>query len=214
MTLASGGCSLGAPGNATERAIHSQPDELDRLATLDLVGAASRLKDCRRVHLVGTGTSQHAAELGAAMLWEAGIDARAASASDFSRFYPTPPPDDGVVLITHTAETAFALSSRARALEVGAPLVSITAQGIGWPEAIETVPREESETYTVSYTAALMVLAGISAALGAPERFRNDIERVASAVREALQGPTTDDVPTAFEGPGTGRPRAGLGNGA
>lgn len=185
---------MAAPGSATERTILSQPDELERLSRTDFDEAASRLKDCRRVHLVGTGTSQHAAELGAAMLWEAGIDALATSAGDFSRFYPTPHPEDGVVLITHTAETAFALSSRAFALELGLPLVSITAQGIGWPEAIETVPKEESETYTVSYTAALLVLAGISAALGAPAEFREDIDRVASAVRDALRSSVTDDI--------------------
>lgn len=102
-----------ALGSATKRAILAQPEQLGRLAEADLDDKRlSRLGNCKRVWLVGTGTSQHAAELGVAMLAEAGLDARAVSAMGFARFSPPPKRGNGVVLITHTAETAFALSVR------------------------------------------------------------------------------------------------------
>ena len=61
---------------ALHRMIRQQPDELDRVAGLDLAGQAAPLAAARRVILVGTGTSQHAAELGAMLLTQAGLDAR------------------------------------------------------------------------------------------------------------------------------------------
>ena len=174
--------------SATERAIFAQPGEIERLADIELGEHASQLASCHRIWLVGTGTSQHAAELGTAMFAEAGLDARPKSAMDFVRFSPPPLPQDGVVVITHTAETSFALSARAKAIEAGATLVSITRQGSGWPEAIETVPRESSETYTVSYTTTLVILAKIATALGAPA-FGGEVGKIGLAAREALEHP-------------------------
>ena len=86
---------------------------------------------------MGTGTSLHAAELGAAMFARAGIDARFASSMDFARWAPLRP-GDAVVVLTHTGETAYARASRGRALDPGAETLSITAAGVGWPEAMET----------------------------------------------------------------------------
>lgn len=180
---------MSKPNDATERAISVQADELERLAEITLDGSILRLGECRRIWLVGTGSSYHAAALGATMLAEAGLEARTVSAMSFVHFSPALRADDGVVVITHTAETAYALSARARAAEAGAALVSITRQGSGWPEAVETVRREGSETYTVSYTATLLVLAKMAAGLGAPAAFREGIGGVGPAVREALAQP-------------------------
>lgn len=74
--------------------------------------------------------------------------------------------EDAVVVISHTTETAFAQRARQRVLESPARLVTITGQGKAWPEAVQTVSTERSETYTVSYLAALVVLARLSVACG------------------------------------------------
>ena len=134
-----------------ERAIRDQPGELRRLAGLRLPDHAKRLAAGERVWLVGTGTSLHAAELGAAMFARAGIDARFASSMEFARWAPLRA-GDAVVVLTHTGETAYAQASRRRALDLGAETLSITAEGVGWPEAIETGAKERSHTYTRSYT--------------------------------------------------------------
>jgi glucosamine--fructose-6-phosphate aminotransferase (isomerizing) len=168
-----------------ERAIRAQPDELRRVAGLELPPHARRLAAGERVWLVGTGTSLHAAELGAAMLARAGIDARPVSSLDFPRRAPLRA-GDGVVVISHTGETAYARASRARALDLGAETLSLTATGVGWPEAIEVTARERSETYTRSYTAALAVLALIAGELGAEGLGREAVVAAADAAEAAL----------------------------
>ena len=77
------------PATALERAIRSQPEELARIAAQTPVHAAvERLHRAHRIWLVGTGTSQHAAELGAAMLNEAGRAAQAVSSMHFVTWAP------------------------------------------------------------------------------------------------------------------------------
>jgi glucosamine--fructose-6-phosphate aminotransferase (isomerizing) len=171
-----------------ERAIHAQPAELRRLASLDLPPAAKRLAAGERVWLVGTGTSWHAAELGAAMLGRAGVDARFATSNEFARRAPLRA-GDGVIVLSHTGETAYARAARRRALELATETVSITATGVGWPEAIETGERERAETYTRSYTSALAVLALIAGALGAEGLGPEAVVAAADATEAALEAP-------------------------
>jgi glutamine---fructose-6-phosphate transaminase (isomerizing) len=168
-----------------ERAIRAQPDELRRLSQLDLPPQADRIAAGERVWLVGTGTSLHAAELGAAMFERAGIDARAASSIDFAHRVPLRA-GDGVVVISHTGGTAHARAARARALNLGAETLSLTATGVGWPEAIEVTERERSETYTRSYTGALAVLALIAGELGADGLLPEAVVAAADAAERAL----------------------------
>jgi glucosamine--fructose-6-phosphate aminotransferase (isomerizing) len=172
------------------RMIHGQADALEALADLDLKDSADVLSRARRVVLVGTGTSQHAAELGALMAETAGVDVRWSSSARW-----TPRPDEAVVLISHTAETSFARRVRHTALAGGIPLVTVTGAGRGWPEAIETVPAEASETYTISYTATLAVLARLAHALGAPLGSAEELGAVAARVREVCAEPGVEDVP-------------------
>ncbi|MCY1143297.1 hypothetical protein OWR29_35325 [Actinoplanes sp. Pm04-4] len=150
-----------------ERMIAAQPEAIRSLADPALTApAADRLAGARRIWLVGTGTSLHAAELGAAELSAAGHDARWVAANAFSRDLLRD--SDAAVVITHTGKTAYAKRSRLIALEAGLPLVSVTGPDIDWPEAVRTPVAETSETYTVSYTTALTVLAQIVHHLGAP----------------------------------------------
>ena len=172
-----------------EAAIRAQPDELRRLAGLELPSAAKRLAAGERLWLVGTGTSWHAAELGAAMFARAGVDARFATSSEFARGAPLRA-GDGVIVISHTGETAYARAARQRALDLGSPTVSITATGVGWPEAIETGERERSETYTRSYTSALAVLALIAGELGAEGLGPETLVAAADATAVALEAPS------------------------
>ncbi|MDX6335331.1 MAG: hypothetical protein QOG05_2671 [Streptosporangiaceae bacterium] len=190
---------------ALHRMIRSQADTLDRIAGLDVSGPAAILAAARRVIIVGTGTSQHAAELGAMMLERAGLDARWFAAATWVRWSTGPQRGDALVVITHTGQTGYAARARADALARGVPVVSITGTGAGWPEAITTVAPEESETYTVSYTAALAVLARLAhqvatAAEESPAGARadgspGDVLQAAAEIRVAHSAPATEDVP-------------------
>jgi glucosamine--fructose-6-phosphate aminotransferase (isomerizing) len=155
--------------SALAETIAIQGRVLRHVLELDLGPAVARLEGAERVWLVGTGTSEHAACLGAAMLATAGLDARAFSAAGFVAAAPSLDPADALVVITHTTETAFARRVRRDALAAGTRLVSITGDGKGWSEAVEAAPPERSETYTASYLAALLVLARLATALGGGE---------------------------------------------
>ena len=151
------------PADATtnlERQIRSQPDALAAMLASSEVRrqvheAAERFHRARRLWVVGTGTSLHAAELGASLIQLSGRQAQAVPAMQFVDFAPIVGPQDGIIVITHTAETAYALSTRAQAFSAGLGPVMITKRGSGFPDAIETVDKETSDTYTVSYTTAV-----------------------------------------------------------
>jgi glucosamine--fructose-6-phosphate aminotransferase (isomerizing) len=181
---------------ALERQITSQPEQLEAVLAEPLpTSAAERLRSAGRIWLVGTGTSQHAAELGAQMLQAAGRDARAASSMAFANRPPFAE-GDGVILISHNAgsETAYAGASWTMATRAGLPVVPITRRGGSLPDAIETVHKETSHTYTASYTAALVQLARLAHELGAEAYSADALERVPPAVRTAIDDPRTEAI--------------------
>jgi glucosamine--fructose-6-phosphate aminotransferase (isomerizing) len=92
-----------------------------------------------------------------------------------------------VILISHTARTSFTVAAREAALASGAEVVSITGIGGGWPEAIETVAMEQSQTFTVSLTAALMVLVRLAHELGAPGLSAGDVQAAVERVRTVVE---------------------------
>jgi len=182
-----------------ERQIRSQPDELERVLTDPRVrqqvhAAAEGLHRVRRIWVVGTGTSQHAAHLGAAMLQDAGRSAHAVSSMQFVRHAPIVGPHDGVVVITHTGETAYALAARALAFQAGLQTFTICRRGLGLNDIVETVDKETSETYTVSYTAALLVLAMIAAQMGADALTGDKLALVPGSVRNAIEAPGIEGI--------------------
>ena len=145
--------------------------------------AAEGLQRARRIWVVGTGTSQHAAALGAAMLQEAGRSAHAVSSMQFVRHAPIVGPQDAVIVITHTAETAYALAARSLAFGAGLDVIMVTKKNSGFPDAIETVEKESSETYTVSYTTALLALAMLAEQVGAESITPDKLALIPGSVR-------------------------------
>ena len=95
-------------------------------------------------------------------------------------------------MITHTGETAYALAARALAFTGGLDTVTITKRGTAFPRAIETVDAETSETYTVSYTTALVALALIAQELGAESLADDALAAVPAAVQAAIDDPGVD----------------------
>ena len=184
------------PNLATQ--IESQPRELERLLEEPLrEDAVARLRPAERIWLVGTGTSQHAAELGALFLHAAGRDAHAMSSMTFARWTPPLRDRDAVIVISHNAgtETAYAGSSWTLATERRLAVVPLTRIGGEMPDAVETVAKETSHTYTVSYTAALLQLARLAHALGADAFDPGTLALLPDAVRDAIAAPGTGELP-------------------
>lgn len=183
-----------------ERQIRSQPEALSALlgsadVHRQVHEAAEGLHRARRLWVVGTGTSLHAAELGASLIQLSGRQAHAVPAMQFVDFAPLVGPQDGIVVITHTAETAYALSTRAQAFSAGLGPVMITKRGSGFPDAIETVDKETSDTYTVSYTTAVLALALLAKELGAEGLDDATLSRVPDAVAAAIADPSVEAIP-------------------
>jgi glucosamine--fructose-6-phosphate aminotransferase (isomerizing) len=182
-----------------ESQIRSQPDELSHLLTSERTreqthAAAEGLQRSRRIWLVGTGTSHHAAILGAGMLQDAGRSAVAVSSMRFVVWAPIVGPDDAIILITHTGETAYALAARALATSAGLDVITVTKRGARFPRAVETCPAETAETYTVSYTTALLALALIAKELGGDSITDDSLALVPGAVGDAIDAPGVESV--------------------
>ncbi len=154
--------------------MHRQPEDLQRL--LDegwepAADAASRLQDRGRIHVIGIGTSYHAALMGAWLLRSAGADARAIHSYDFAHYPSNFPVRDGdaVIVMTHTGVKTFSKVGMQRAQESGARVLSVGSMEAEhpWSElALRTTPRERSAAYTSSHLCAMTVLAQVAAELG------------------------------------------------
>jgi glucosamine--fructose-6-phosphate aminotransferase (isomerizing) len=177
--------------------IASQPRELERILNEPLdEGAVARLRDAERIWLVGTGTSQHAAELGAMFFHAAGRDADPMSSMAFARWTPPLRERDAVVVISHNAgtETAYAGASWHLARERGLAVLPLTRIGGEMPEPLQTVSKETSHTYTVSYTSALLQLARLAHALGADAFDPGTLALVPEAVQRAIDDAALEEL--------------------
>ncbi len=153
-------------------AIQRQPKELARLLTasepVDL--AADVLGAARRVFCIGIGTSWNAACVAADLLARAGIDARAWSSADFVQFSPAFTRDDAVVVFSHTGTKQFSRAAIDIAGAKRSPIVLVTStesaiEGGSLPmgtTVLRTVAREQSAMFTVSHTAAMLLMARVA----------------------------------------------------
>ncbi len=187
-----------AAATAFERAIRSQPDELRRLLDAPLPhDTVQRLKQARRIWLVGTGSSLHAAELGAEMLHDAGRAAHAISSMRFVNWAPPVNPQDGLIVISHNAgaDNPYASAAYTMGMAGGLRVIAITRRGGGLTEGLESVEGERSQTHSVAYTSALLLLARLAQSLDAPSCGPEVLARLPDAAQAALDDPRTQDIP-------------------
>jgi glucosamine--fructose-6-phosphate aminotransferase (isomerizing) len=169
------------------KAMARQPADLERIFAdrAPAEAAAERIAG-RRVFVVGTGTSWHAANLGAYFLRQAGAEAWAVPAADAAVWGPRPTAADALVLLSHRGTKRYTKRVLERARADGVPTVAIS--GVGAPGAdIETVAQEKAGTFTASHLGALARLAQLAVSLGAD---LGELEGVPPAVAAALEGPS------------------------
>ena len=142
------------------------------------------------------------------MFDRAGIDARFASSNEFASRAPLRA-GDGVIVLSHTGETAYARAARQRALDIGAETVSITADGVGWPEAIETGAARALRDLHAQLHAALAVLALIAGELGAEGLGPEAVVAAADATDGRARGARRVPAAGAADRAGRARPRRG-----
>jgi glutamine---fructose-6-phosphate transaminase (isomerizing) len=169
------------------RTTERQPEDLRRiLGDWPPVEAVAGRLAGRRVFVVGTGTSWHAANQGAYLLRLAGLDARAVPAAEAAVWGPRPSADDALVLLSHRGTKHFTNTVLEQARTAGVPIVAIGGQGAPGAD-VETVPQETAGTFTASHLGALARLAQLAVAL---EAELDELERVPAAVADALAAPS------------------------
>ena len=178
-------------------AIHQQPSAVEDMLNRHGKQAkevASLLAEKRRLYLVGIGTSWHAALT--AEHWFrcfAGdqLVVQAWHSFDFVAYQPPLGPNDAVIVITHrgTKTYSFKALDVAKAFEALTIVITGIEPGprVGVADVtFHTVEQERSAALTVSYTAALAVLALLALELGSIQ----DLPTTAAGIEELRSVPS------------------------
>jgi len=181
----------------------SQPALLRELLADDAPcqAAADRIRG-RRILLVGTGTSWHAANQGAWLLRAAGTEAWAVQAVDAAEHGPRPTAGDALLLLSHRGTKRYTNTVLERARAEGTETVVISGRGAPGAD-IETSEPERSAAFTGSHLGALMRVAQIAVALGADLGRVEQVPDVVAAVLDA-PGPGVDPPKRLLEFVGAG----------
>ena len=179
---------------AIARVLEEEGDAAGRLAAL--------LDSSERLHVVGVGTSWHAALVGEWLLASVAgrRDARAWNSFEFCTSTPPLNPEDAVVVLSHTGRKRYSALALARAQELGARTAVVTgldseAKTDLADVVVRTSPPERSAAYTVSNTTAMTALALVAAALeptpvesiNGATKLRDELKRLPDLVAKALE---------------------------
>ena len=158
---------------AIERVLNMEAEAVDRLADL--------LARTGAVHLVGIGTSWHAAMAGAHLLRTTGgrPGARAWNAQEFCLAPPPLGPETAVVVLSHGGKRRYSTQALEMARDAGAATGAITALGSALADdaagaVVRTSEHDPSAAFTVSHTTALTVLAMLALSVGDREGGEGD----------------------------------------
>jgi glucosamine--fructose-6-phosphate aminotransferase (isomerizing) len=185
-------------------AIYAQPGALRLVARgqADAIEAAAlRLRGLDHVLLTGVGTSWHAALVGEllfARLGGLGLKARAFHAFELASYWPESVGRAGVVVLSHGGTRRYSREALKRVKAGGGTGVVITGKGPEAPEeadwTLRTVDQESSGAHTVSYTAALALLAKLACAAGGKAEIARSIEGIPDMLAFLLGQESWEDM--------------------
>jgi glutamine---fructose-6-phosphate transaminase (isomerizing) len=185
-------------------AIYAQPGALRLVARGQADGieaAALRLRGLDHVLLTGVGTSWHAAlvgELLLARLGGLGLKARAFHAFELASYWPEAAGRAGVVVLSHGGTRRYSREALKRVKAGGGTGVVITGKGPEAPEeadwTLRTVDQESSGAHTVSYTAALALLAKLACAAGGKAEIARSIDGIPDMLAFLLGQESWEDM--------------------
>lgn len=157
-------------------AVLAQPDAIERVLLAEADAAAELARSAaqaRSVHVVGIGTSWHAALVGERLLRSVGgrPGVRAWNSFEFSLAPPPLSESDLVVLMSHRGTKRYSAEALALARARGARTAVVTAieSAIGDEDAdhvVRTCRPESSAAFTVSHATALTALAMVAVRAG------------------------------------------------
>jgi glutamine---fructose-6-phosphate transaminase (isomerizing) len=163
-----------------------QPADLrGLLADPGPVEAVARRVEGKRLVVVGTGTSWHAANHATWFLREAGVDVRPVQGMDAALYGTGAVEGDAILILSHRNTKRFTTEVGARARETGIECVVFGGRGAPGVDVATSEP-ERSSAFTSSHLCALMRTAQLATALGAS---LGDLQAVPGAVEAMLSGP-------------------------
>lgn len=186
--------------------IYAQPGALrlvGRGNEAALAAAAATLSATSHVVLAGTGSSWHAALIGARLLRRVGrLGERVRAAFGGELLDYGWPGEAGTALlgISHRGTRSVA-DVLAAARTAGAATIALTAKGspaLGADHVLHTVEREASDTHTVSYTAALGLLAMLAAAVGKDDAFAHAVDALPDHIAMLLGQESWEEIAGRF----------------
>lgn len=149
---------------------------------------AARLGGCRRIWVVGIGTSWHAAMIAERML-ASGPEASGCNSFEFAATPPRIEAGDACIAISHrgTKRASYEALDLANARGLHTVAITSTEPGeriLAAEDVIRTCPQEQSAAYTISLTTALAVVAQLAAEMsGEPDA----VEALPELAAEALE---------------------------
>jgi glucosamine--fructose-6-phosphate aminotransferase (isomerizing) len=170
--------------SAMRETMWCQPADLRALlADAGAVEAAAHRLRGRRIVVVGTGTSWHAANHAVWLLREARVDAWPLQAMDAAAYGLPVREDDALLLLSHRNTKRYSTEVLERERAAGRTCVVVGGRGSPGVD-VETVEPERSAAFTASHLGALMRVAQLARALGAR---MPGLEDVPDAVEAALE---------------------------
>jgi glucosamine--fructose-6-phosphate aminotransferase (isomerizing) len=206
MTTAAPAPRAGHPYHMHD-AIYAQPGALRLVGRGNesaLAAAASTLSSAAHLVVTGTGSSWHAALVGAMLLARAGrlgFRVSAAFGGELADYGPPREAGTALLAVTHrgTRSVADALTAAGAA---GAGTIAVTAKGsdaLGAEHVLRTVDREASDTHTVSYTSALGLLAMLAAAVGKDEALGHAVDALPDQIALLLGQEAWQEIGARFD---------------
>ena len=185
-----------AETSAMRQTMERQAQMLAEIVADDAPAAAvaERLRG-RRVLVIGTGTSWHAASQAAALLRAAGLDAAAAQSADAAIDGPLPGEGGVLLALTHTGAKRYTAQAAERARAGGATVIQISGKSAADADLV-TVERERSSAYTASHLGALLRVAQLAQALGAELLRLDDVPAAVERAWQAKLDPPLAPPPT------------------
>ena len=157
-------------------AVRDQPEAIERVLEEEartVADLAMGLSGAERIHVVGIGTSWHAALVGEHLLRTVAgrEDAQAWNSFEFCAYPPTLGSADAVVVLSHRGTKLYSAQALEMAKAAGARTAVVTALDSQArtdlaDTVLRTCPEERSSAFTISHATAMTVLSMLAVEIG------------------------------------------------
>jgi glucosamine--fructose-6-phosphate aminotransferase (isomerizing) len=181
------------------QSIRRQPQAIRELLadSAPIEASTQLLREAKRILCVGIGTSYHAAMIGSYLLRQAGAEAWAIHAFEFTTYPRKLQKGDLILSISHRGNKHYSSQVLQMAEKAGIPTICITGKNTKAQHTqaiIETVEQDPSSAHTISYIASLTRLAQLATKLAEQngeqeiaQQFEQGLAKLPGAIEDVLR---------------------------